>query len=172
MNSIQVQLKNQSLIDILDTYPDLMYLDWYRKEPFAQKKHTGMWEVTPQIEGSTNNTWDEQLKLIPEGQEVPPAVVLVVALIHQYGITGERLLSSTYSRTSDVLSDGRRVEVGVFDALGLRVSYWYDRAYDDDFIGVSSARKLKKLNTRNPEPVESLPLILEINGKKYRQVND
>jgi hypothetical protein len=50
------------------------------------------------------------------------------------------LLESLYVRTSSLDSDGYRVNVGDFDAVGLNVNFWQD---DDRIstLGVSAGRK-------------------------------
>jgi hypothetical protein len=50
------------------------------------------------------------------------------------------LLKGVYVRTSSLGSDGLRVDVGSFDAGGLRVNDCWDNS-SDYYVGVASARK-------------------------------
>jgi hypothetical protein len=57
-----------------------------------------------------------------------------------FEVRGIRLFEGVYVRTSSLDSDGSRVGVGGFDALGLAVVYWSDDDRDGS-IGLSAARK-------------------------------
>src|SRR5262249_43250851 len=115
---------------------------WYNKESFAKERGGVGWYLirkTP-VPNSTSKTWAEQQALLTKDEVMPTARVMVYTVIGHYLATGERLLEITYVRCSDVVSVGRRVFVGYFNADGLVVSdYWDDNRHGN--IGVSSARK-------------------------------
>jgi len=116
---------------------------WYNKESFAERSETN-WQLvrkTP-VDNSTSKNWEEQLALIGEEDEVPTAQVMVYTIIGHYLATGERLFEHIYVRTSSVISDGYRVNVGYFDSDGLDVDDDWD-GHRFGSLGVSSARKLK-----------------------------
>ena len=92
------------------------------------------------VEDSLNKTWPDQQALVAEPMMVPNAAEATWALTTYKAVRDIYLLEDLYVRTSSVGSDGRRVDVGHFDAVGLYVSvYWGGRRYSD--LGVSASRK-------------------------------
>ena len=97
--------------------------DWYDREPFAALEAAPRYRqvrATP-VPDSLRKTFDEQLTLLPGGEEVPPARVVVAALVTHFLATGERLLPDVWVRCADKTSRGSRVVVGIFDSVGLGV---------------------------------------------------
>ena len=116
--------------------------DRYNKEAFAKDRGEIGWHLirkTP-VDNSTNKTWNDQQALLGKDNETPKAQVMVYTIIGHYKATNERLFEKVWVRCSDLGSDGSRVYVGDFDALGLLVHvYWDDARYD--LLGLASARK-------------------------------
>jgi len=118
---------------------------WYSQEKFANELTCDFrWYLMPLeiVPGSTSKIFREQTTILTPEYEVPLAIEEVTKVFLYYKKNGAYLNSKRYGRCRDVDSDGRRVDVGVFDSAGLIVSFYWG-ASRDDFIGVSSARKLK-----------------------------
>jgi hypothetical protein len=116
---------------------------WYDSNEVGNGAGALEWHLvrkTP-VSDSKSKTWQEQQGLIdPRIDETPEANVLVYTTIGHFLTTGERLFEKEYVRTRTLDSDGRRVYVGVFDAGGLVVSYFWDDDRGDD-VGLSASRK-------------------------------
>ncbi len=134
-----------SLLDIRGACKDqgLFYnQDWYNKQSFAKEKGEVGWQLirkTP-VSDSTSKTWDEQNKLLGKDDEVPSVRAVVYTMVGHYKATGERLFEKIWVRCSDLASDGHRVDVGYFDAGGLRVNCYWD-GHRGGNLGLASARK-------------------------------
>jgi hypothetical protein len=116
---------------------------WYAKEKLATKiKLSLRWYLLLKdiVPGSENKTFEEQVAMLPKEYEVPSAVLETTKDLLHYKKTGEYVNSNRYARTSDLVSDGRRVYVGLCDAGGAIVSYWSD-AHRDGNVGVGACRK-------------------------------
>lgn len=115
---------------------------WYNKEAFAKDRSVVGWHLvrkTP-VPNSISKTWDEQQALLATNEETPTAQSMTYMIIGHYLATRERLFENIYIRCSVVASDGRRLDVGYFDSLGLGVDgNWVGRRYDA--LGVASSRK-------------------------------
>ena len=116
--------------------------DWYDKQAFANDKGETSWQLIQKIPvvNSTDKNLDEQKPLITPDEEIPTAQAMVYTIIGHYLNTGERLFEDIYVRTSSLVSDGHRVDVGDFDGKGLSVSYSWDSDRFSD-LGLSVARK-------------------------------
>ena len=115
---------------------------WYEPEPFAQTEDFPRYrEVRGKpVLDSTRKAYAEQLKLLPEGEEVPPARVVLAALVTHFLATGERLLPDICVRCADQTSRSARVNVGYFGRGGLLVDHYWDGGRDSGF-GITSSRK-------------------------------
>lgn len=149
-----ITLQNKSLNDIRKEFPDCFYYQsWYEKESFANEKITGTWDVSLEpVKDSFNKTWDEQQKLLKDGDEVPPVAVLMYAMCKHFKETGERAFENVYVRTSSRTADGYLVDVGDFDAEGADVN-GNEPGHSDDDLGVSFSRS--ESCALNPEPLSS-----------------
>ena len=133
-----------SIMDVRGKVEAKLFYDlvWYDKQSFARGKGDMFWclvRKTP-VANSISKTWDEQQALLAENEHTPSARIMVYTIIGHFLATGERLFENIYVRCSDLDSGDDRVDVGDFDADGLRV----DDDWDDDrrgSIGVSVARK-------------------------------
>jgi hypothetical protein len=115
---------------------------WYNKQVFAKDHGEARWQLVRKtlVSNSTSKTWAEQQALLIKNEEVPTAQVMTYTIIGHFLATHERLFEKIYVRTSDVDSDGLRVDVGFFDSDGLNVDIYWDDNRDDD-LGMASARK-------------------------------
>lgn len=134
-----------SLMEVWNVQTALFYAKsdpWYKSQQFATTKVKAGWYLvrkTP-VPDSTSKTWTEQCELLTEAEEVPSASVLAQAILIHYLETNERLFEAIYVRVSDVGSVGDRVDLGLFDQDGLRVSgFWGGNRGSS--IGVSASRK-------------------------------
>lgn len=115
---------------------------WYNSQAFAKEKKEVSWQLvrkTP-VPNSTSKTWQEQQAILAKNEETPKVQVMVYTIIGHFLATGEWLFENVYVRCSDVDSRGDRVDVGSFDAEGLRVSgHWDDDRYSG--LDVAAVRK-------------------------------
>jgi hypothetical protein len=116
--------------------------DWYNKESFAKDRGETEWQLvrkTP-INNSISKNWQEQQALLGTNEETPKARMMAYTIIGHFLATGERLFEKLYVRTSDVDSDGLRVDVGRFVSVGLSVDFNWVGARNGN-LGMASARK-------------------------------
>lgn len=116
---------------------------WYANQDFASTDKTSFgWlaiRKTP-VPNSASRTWIEQQQLLSALEHAPNAAEMSWFITTYFAVRGVRLFANVCVRTSSLVSDGSHVDVGIFDAKGLNVSYWYDD-YRYSYIGVSSARQ-------------------------------
>ena len=117
---------------------------WFNTEAFAANEKVNVrWYLIRKgiVANSTRKTWGEQRALLGPNEEVPRACEFVYAVVLYYLVRGERLFPRVYARCSDLDSNGRRVDVGRFDAHGLDISFggWDDFRRGD--FGLASVRK-------------------------------
>ncbi len=116
---------------------------WYAGQKFAREDKTSFgWlaiKKTPVV-GSTNKNWSEQNKLLSAFEKVPNVAEMSWFITTYFEVRGIRLFEGIYVRTSSLVSDSHRVYVGLFDAKGLVVNYYWD---DDrrGHLGLSGGRK-------------------------------
>jgi hypothetical protein len=116
--------------------------DWYDDELFAKFEEQPRYrqlrmDAFPE---SFGKTFSEQQALVPAGEEIPTARVVLIGLIIHFLVTGMRLFPDCYVRCSDQTSGGHRVFVGDFDSVGFRVDRCWDDDHGDD-LGLASSRK-------------------------------
>ena len=116
---------------------------WYAEQKFAENdKADTRWILLRKepVPGSTSKNWNEQQALLSD-DEVTPNVAEVAWCVTTFkAVRNTYLLPSVYVRTSSLVSDGNRVNVGDFDAKGLNVNnYWDDNRNGN--LGVSAVRQ-------------------------------
>lgn len=174
---MKIQIESLSLLDIREKYGlgSSGFYDntWWLNEPFAKEKpEAGEYEINFHKE-LVNLTFDEQKKKIKKCFEVAHPAIVAQAVLKHFKETGERLCENYYVRTSSMDSDGHRVNLGGFDATGLKVNDSWG-VYRCDDLAVSSARKLRNLKPRKIEPLEPLNFDIKevyINGVKFIRDN-
>ncbi len=123
----------------------LCHQDWYDGQAFANEKGQLEWWLvhkTP-VPDSLTKTWEQQQRLLDENiEETPKAQTMVYAIIGHFLTTGELLFEEVWVRCSDLGSGGCRVDVGRFDAGGLRVNNNWD-GYAYGYLGLASSRKFE-----------------------------
>ena len=101
---------------------------WYTKEKFATEKTSDFrWYLMLKeiIPDSTNKTFQEHTKRLPDGYELPFAIEEVAKEILYFKKNGVYLNSDRYARCQDLDSRGLRVRVGLFGRDGLHVHYYW-----------------------------------------------
>lgn len=174
MKLTRIKATGLSLLEVRAKYPDCFYKKqwWYDNEPFASEKpEAGEYEFDFTSKYLGNDYGEHAAALKRENMELPHPAVLAEALCVHFKETGERLMSDWYSRTRAFDSDGDRVLVGTFDAGGLSVSHCWD-GDRDSYLGVFGVRKVDTRTLETLGSVESLPEILEVNGVKYKRVDN
>jgi len=136
-----------SILEIRGKVDSKLFYDqsWYNREPFAKDRGDASWQLVRKtlVSGLTSKTWDEQQALLAKSEETPTARVMVYTIIGHFLATGERLFERTYVRCSDIVSDGYRVDVGLFSSSGLGIGNYSDDDRDDD-LGLAASRKFQK----------------------------
>jgi hypothetical protein len=115
---------------------------WYIKELFgkvAEEPRYRQLQMEP-VKDSFGKTFAEQQALVPPGEEIPTARVVLTTMAIHFLATGDRLFSDDWIRCVDQTSFGAVVYVGFFDPAGVLVSYWGQGRSDGD-LGVVLARK-------------------------------
>ena len=143
---ILVAVFPMSLLDIRGACEDqgLFYnQDWYNEIMFARDRGKVSWHLvrkTP-VENFTNKTCNDQQALLGKDEETLSIRAVVYTMIGYFKATGKHLFEkNVFVRTSSLDSSGNRVYVGIFDAKGLVVDYYWDD-YHYDNLGLASARK-------------------------------
>lgn len=158
-NKITHQYSGTSLFDIHTKYNDLFWSkkdSWWRNKSFAKEiLPAGTYELSFDKD-TVNKTFDEQIKGLEKGLNVPYVAIVAEAILEHFKKTGEKICEDWYVRTSSVDSGGDRVYVGDFDGEGLCVAYYWGGHRNAD-LGLASARNLK-LETGNLETLETLSL--------------
>jgi len=95
------------------------------------------------IPDSQNKIWEDQLKMKPDGYEIPKVVEVVPLhfLIYRKN-NGQRIDEDVWGRTIDVDSDGSHVRAGRFDGDGFYVYSYYD-SHRHSYLGVFFLRKIE-----------------------------
>lgn len=133
---------------------------WYENEAvFTDKPPAGIYEILIEKKMLENLTFNEQVKKLEKGWNVPHPAIVIEALLTHFKETGEYLMEYWYTRTSALDSGGGRVHVGYCDAHGVGVNGWYGgHRYDD--VGLSATRKfefeLRTLESFDPLDLRSL----------------
>ncbi len=105
-------------------------------------------EIVP---GSTNNTSEEQIKMLPPGYEVPSTITEVTKDILVYRRTGKRCNGSCWAACSErtvqteLVSAGRISCVGFFNGHGLGVVNWFGHCHNGCGVGASRILNLYKI---------------------------
>jgi hypothetical protein len=133
-----------SLKELRDQNSELFHRgsDWWFNQPFAKKRGQagGKLQIrTSTVFGSFNKTFVEQQELLSDGEFVPTVRDLVEGMIAYYRETGKRLFSDYWVRTSDVSTDGYRVDVR-FCSDGVGVFSDWDGSRSS-LLGLAVARK-------------------------------
>jgi hypothetical protein len=116
---------------------------WYDREPFARSERVdASWYLLRKDVacGSTMKTFDEQRVILAANERVPQASVLVYAVVLYFLARNEPLFENVYARSVDVDQDGRRVYVGHFESLGLRINDGFHENDRRSDIGISALR--------------------------------
>lgn len=144
-----------SMLDIRTLNPDYFYSKgpdqddegWYdnASEKFAKtdKVEARSWLALRKepVDDSLGKNWEEQKALVAEPLYVPNAAEATWCLTTYKAVNDVYLLEGEiYVRTSSLVSDGGRVNVGRFDAEGLNVGHWWCDGRDG-YLGVSASRK-------------------------------
>lgn len=159
MKNITIDFPGGSLLDMRKEFREYFYTKtggWYSEEKFANEnipvgKYTVNLEAVPD---SSSKTFFKQQALIGQGEIIPPAAVLVYAMIQHKIESGEYTFPDHYARCSDLDSDGVRVIVGFFDARGLVVDSYWDSGRVS-VVGLASARKIEPLDIKPSDSLSS-----------------
>jgi hypothetical protein len=115
---------------------------WYDNEPFAKLDEPPCYrqlrmEAVPKL---FDKTFAEQQAIVPPGEEIPMARVVVMAIVIHFLVASGRLFQDYYVRCIDQTSNGNRVSVGGFGSDGFGVSDCWDDSRLDS-LGLASCRK-------------------------------
>jgi hypothetical protein len=115
---------------------------WYETEEFAAQPVALRWHLLRKEPhpGSLGKPFADQTALLSQNEEVPPAGVVVYAVLLHYQATLDRLLQYCWVRSREEYSRGYHVGVGDFAVGGLDVYGYWDGGWDSS-LGLASARK-------------------------------
>lgn len=116
---------------------------WYGKEEFVAKKTSDFrWHLMSKeiVPDSTNKTYQEQTKMLPNEYEVPFAVEEVAKEILYFKKNGVYLNPNRYARCQDLGSSGARVYIGFFSRYGLCTGSGWDGCRFSR-VGLATSRK-------------------------------
>lgn len=123
--------------------------DWYNGHAFAHSERPEVrWHLIrkDRVPNSTNKTYSQQMALLSNQEENPPAVVLAQLMVIYHMMTGTKLYTWEKNdgvRSSSLSSDGGRVYV-LFYGGQLHVDYWYDGDSSDSYLGLAASRKFPR----------------------------
>lgn len=109
--------------------------DWAKREEVPQER-----TIRIPVEGSFNQTFAHQEKLLTADEEVASVRSIVMLLSINALSTGKRLLPHHYVRCIDEDSVGNKVRVGSFDSAGLDISCGWGGSCSPK-LGVAATRK-------------------------------
>jgi hypothetical protein len=120
--------------------------DWWlgdRGDPFRDNNLPLGWRLVRTCfePGSTDITWDDQQKLIPDTHDRTHALEVTQAGFLIYRLQdGKRILENSYAWCQEVDGNGNRVNVGFFDRCGWHVDADHP-SFSWSFIGLLLSRK-------------------------------
>ncbi len=113
--------------------------DWYDKYPWSTEKlPSGIYRLRVPVPNSNRQTFAEQAKSLPSGEEPAPVVLVATALLAHHLQTGEDLLKNDFTRCKEQTTDDHRV-VLYWGGGRLYVGYGWDGPRYD-YVFVSSLR--------------------------------
>lgn len=114
---------------------------WWADQKFGDEKpDAGVYEIALEKQTLENLTFDERVKKLEKGWDVPHPAIVTEAILTHFKKTGEYLMEDWYTRTSALASVGRRVVVGHCAARGVDVVRWCGDYRNGD-VGLSASRK-------------------------------
>jgi hypothetical protein len=116
--------------------------DWFDSEAFVRlNEPPGYRQLRMEpVAESFGKTYADQQKLLPEGEEVPPARCVLMGMAIHFLATGERLFPRFFVRCKDLARRSCRVYVGNFGAYGWFVDFGSDDGRSGGVLGLASAR--------------------------------
>jgi hypothetical protein len=86
---------------------------WYNRESFASNGGSAGWCLLRKtgLPNSRGKTWNEQIRLLAKGEEVPPACVVTYTVAGHLLATGEKLFNEAPVRCSDINSTGKHIYI-------------------------------------------------------------
>ncbi len=152
---ILVAYSDHTIDDIYSRHPNLFVhysgggLGSYGSEPLMNERGKRSWYLLRKtaIKESRNITWDKQVQLISEYEEVPPAQLVVFSMIGHFLTTGEKLYLGTDIVCSSFWSDEARVVVGAMSEDGVVVGFgrWLNGLSRSKYVGITSMVKPIKM---------------------------
>lgn len=116
--------------------------DWYEGQAFARDKGEVEWQLVKKIpiNNSFLKTWEEQLELLSEDEEVPTAQIITYTAVGYFFATEDFILKDIYVRTNsfDLASD--RVCFGNFHNLCFGINHYWDDV-GSQVLGISTMKK-------------------------------
>ncbi len=142
-----------SILETREKAPNKLFYSysdaWYNGHSFAHSERPEVrWHLIrkDRVPNSTNKTYSQQMALLSNQEENPPAVVLAQLMVIYHMMTGTKLYTWEKNdgvRSSSLSSDGGRVYV-LFYGGQLHVDYWYDGDSSDSYLGLAASRKFPR----------------------------
>lgn len=162
---MKFNITGKSLLELKDIYgigKSGFYSDWWKDDEFSKDKpEAGIYEIAIKNKALVNMTYDEQVKSLEKGWDIPHPAVIAEALLLHLRETGEYIMKDWYSRTTLLDSGGDRVRIGGCVAGGVGVDSDWD-VIRDGHVGVGACRNLSSLETGNLVPIDHSSLELRV----------
>lgn len=140
-----------SILETREKAPNKLFYSysdaWYNGHSFAHSERPEVrWHLIrkERVPCSNSKTYSQQLAMLSDKEENPPAVVLVQLMVIYQMMTGTKLFiweKSDGVRSSSLSSGGNRVGVD-FDGGRLNVNFWDDDGCNSG-LGLASSRKFQ-----------------------------
>jgi hypothetical protein len=139
---IVIRYSGWSLQELRDSEIGRKFLheqDWYNKYPWSTEKLPScIYRLRVPVRDSNNKTFGEQERLLPQGEQVAPVVLVASALLSHHLQTKEDLLKNDWTRCKEQDADGDRVGLG-WRGGRLGVGNFWD-GVRVDYVRLSSVR--------------------------------
>jgi hypothetical protein len=113
--------------------------DWYDRYPWSSEKlPPGTYRLRVPVPDSNRKTFAEQERLLPQGEQVAPVVLVATALLAHRLKADEDLLNTAWTRCKEQTADGYRVVLGWVEGRLYVYGNWGDLRHGD--LWVSSLR--------------------------------
>ena len=133
-----------SLFELLGQNRGIFYVQdvRWKNEPFAKEKGQAGRKIAIRVSADPDSfvkTWDDQKKLLHEGEFVPTARDLAEGVVAYYRSTGKKLFTEYLVRTQSFFSNGERVGL-YWDQVGLFPARCPNDAYSVESLSLAVAR--------------------------------
>jgi hypothetical protein len=135
-----------SICDIQGVLPHLFSREYLapciKRGGFMHETGSAKWQLIRKefVPDSTRKTWREQLELVPSGEEIPSARVVLFALIACRLIQNKHMFGGGYARSINTVTQGTHAGIGFMGSQWVDINDWSD-LHISRLIGLASKVK-------------------------------